>query len=53
MGNLLTVSPTIFMYVSTAFVAKVLPLKMRFSFSVTGVCVCVRVCRGEVFHYVR
>ena len=25
------------MYVSTAFVAKVLPLKMRFSFSVIGV----------------
>ena len=37
----LTVSPTSFMYVSTAFVAKVLPLKMRFSFSVTGVCVCM------------
>ena len=29
----LTFSPTIFIYVSTALVAKVLPLKIRFSFS--------------------
>ena len=31
--NGLTVSPTIFMYVSTALVANVLPRNMRFSFS--------------------
>ena len=31
--NGLTVSPTIFMYVSTALVANVLPRNIRFSFS--------------------